>query len=170
MKPEVVKLLVEKLAEYYNHNISAVDYEFWLVVFDDVTEQEFKRATIEFIKTGAQYFPKAGQIHQIIMKYREVERLKGLPLVSEGIAEIRASLDTSYDHPPKYSHPLLDKTVKLLGYWNLCCANSSELSRMIGTTYGELRKSYVAGDQFVNNDQHLLDWNAIRQIGEDHGM
>lgn len=168
MRPEMIKTLVEKLAKYYGCQVTAVDYEFWLMAFDcDITEDEFKSAARSLIRSEARFMPKAGDLYQSVMKSREDARLQGLPTVAAGVAEIRDSLG-EYDRAPKYSHPVLDRAVQLLGYWNLGHMPSDEVQRAIGTAYGEIRKNFIAGKE-PEVDQTLIDWKRVREIGEGNG-
>lgn len=167
MRTEMIKILVEKLAKYYNYIITEVDYEFWIDVFGEVTEWEFKTAARQFLKGDAIYMPKAGQVYQIVAMARADAMNEGLPTVAAGVSEIRDSLG-EYERAPKYSHPLLDKTVELLGYWHLGHIDSRLVSDTIGKAYGELRKNFMAGREPIV-EHALLDWKRVREIGEENG-
>lgn len=170
MRPELIQELVKKLAKYYNYEVSEVDYEFWFDVFYDCSEEEFKHAGREFIKTGAKFMPKAGELYQIVAKERDAKRLKYMPVVQEVVSEIRGSLN-SYAPMPKYSHPLIDDLVRRLGYQRLCENTSAENQRLITFAAKEMIEHEIdsGSDQYTAEAESRAIASEQKKIGNGGG-
>ena len=149
MTEEVLKLALKKLGEQYATIPTATNVEFWMMVFDDATDEEFRDALRLFLKSDdAKYkLPHPGQVYHYITKAREQQLVEGLPTVSDALLEVRQTLNR-YEGQPKYSHPLITRAVAAIGYYRLCDMNSDDISREFRVTYGELRKHHL--DKPVN--------------------
>jgi len=147
MRPELIQELVKKLAKYYNYEVSEVDYEFWFDVFNDCSEEEFKNAGREFIKTGAKFMPKAGELYQIVAKKRNARRLEHLPEASDVMSEIMGSLHPYERCPSKYSHPIVDELVRRHGYTRMCEQPSATTRKELTWAIKEALDNYRDSDR-----------------------
>lgn len=146
MRQEMIQQLLEKLAKYFHYEVSEVDVEMWVLVFQDVTEEEFKNAGRAFIKTDAKFMPKAGELYRLVHKEREKRRTKLIPEVGDAVAEVRASI-RNYGSKPEYSHPIIDELVNRVGYRRLCENTCEENQRLLTWTFKEMRDNYIDSDR-----------------------
>lgn len=165
ISPNTIKSILDKLAQYYRYELSNADVEFWLIVFSaGVDEAELMDAVLEIVKSPTRYMPKAGEVYDIIRKSRYKAQIGTLPSVVAAVSEIRASLG-EHSTQPKYSHPLIDKVVTMLGYRALGELDTKELSKTLGMAYGELRNELISGKTEFDKDTDIaIDWRNLKKI------
>lgn len=115
----------------------------WMLVFADVTDEEFTPAFAKYMReqmTG--FLPVPADIRRIIVELSEAERLRDLPTVTDAVSEIRSY--SGFALPKKFSHPLIMDCVENLGFETISNMNGAEQIRVIGHAYGEMRKEYIA--------------------------
>lgn len=143
MTAEILTNAFEMFAEEYAVAMTPAKAELWLMVFEDATDDEFKRALKLFLQTAdAKWMPRPGQVYAFITKNRQQAQIEGVPTVADALLEVRETLNR-YEGQPKYSHSLIAKAVAAIGYYRLCEMSSEDISREFRVTFGELRKHHL---------------------------
>lgn len=140
MNADTLANAFELFADEYAVTLTPAKAELWLMVFEDASDDEFRKALKTFMQSAdAKWMPHPGQVYHFITKAREHAQIESVPTVADALREVRETLNR-YEGKPKYSHPIIAKAVATIGYYRLCEMTSEDISREFRVTYGELRK------------------------------
>ena len=113
----------------------------WKSLLEEYPNEVGLAAMHRFLK-GSVYSPKPADIIRIA----ETMRQDRPPLAEEAWQEVRKKLNQY--QAPQWSHLLIEKTVKSLGYFYLCMSDSPEYDRtQFLKTYEKYREYYLDEEQ-----------------------
>jgi len=132
-KLEIAQIVATIGAAYPNFNFSEMTVEVYFQTLKDLPNDMLKMATLQAIsEPGRKFAPSVGEIRGSVSEImrRASETPSSYEAWEEVLKEIRR---VGHSGTPVYSNPLIEKTVRVFGWRNLCLSENvvSDRARFI---------------------------------------
>lgn len=119
-RPDVV-LVMLGLSKIYDYTLSDPLIEIWNRVLRDLSKAELEFAVDEYVRGGSPFFPKPGQIYQLVRPNQKIENAEAdAQIIVEKIYSVQASVGTDAEGCAKARERIGEagwEYIKLVGGW-----------------------------------------------------
>lgn len=102
-------------------------FEVWKMLLSDLSDAEFLRGITKFCRFHEEIYPNTN-VAAYIRKYGREDLT--VPTPEEGWEEVREQMSrVGYYNSPSWTHPLIARAVKAVGWRDLCVSEQPDISR-----------------------------------------
>lgn len=133
----------------------------WTAILGDLPSEAVTTATLKLLATN-KYEPKPAEIREATLSliHEQQKPTDNVPTVDEAWEEVMKNLNQYEDH--SWSHPLIKKAVKIIGYMNIVASENMGVERgHFFKVYESLRKREL---DHINNIQALQMTKRLQGI------
>jgi hypothetical protein len=126
-RPEIIKALTVLAAAYPKFELTNATIEIYVRLLTDLEFDLLKAATLHCASTKT-FFPSVAEIRSAAVDLQTM--VEGIPCAADAWQNVLSEISRvgSYGHP-EFKHPLVSKTVRQLGWRNLCLSENMVADR-----------------------------------------
>lgn len=127
---DIAQIIDVMSAAFPNFSFTEKTVEIYYQTLNDIPSDELKAATLHCItESGRKFAPSVGEIRGAVSQLRGMS--SNVPSSYEAWEEVLQQFrDAGYYRDPVFSHPLIDRAVRSLGWRELCQSENQVSDRM----------------------------------------